>query len=467
MLVISHPPTYEAERLYIYDVLLKEFLGLEYVTKSHQSIDVRFTVEGESIERALVVPDILFQTPADRWLTAASLPISPLDDWDVASASMDALALPDRIPVLYGRRLQNGSFFIRSQAGIDLGIDIFGSAFFMLTRYEEVVKQDRDNQDRFPARASIAYQEGFLNQPIVNIYLELLWLALKELWPGLKRKQRAFQVYLSHDVDWPFFFVGKNLLQACRLIVGSSLKQKSLPISIQYTKSLKGVLQGDVGADIFNTFDSIMDLSEHHCLKSAFNFITVRRSEIDGNHLIDNPWIRDLMKRIHERGHEIGLHPGYGSFRDPSQIQEGFEVLRSVCAKESIDQEIWGGRQHYLRWEAPATWQHWEDAGLDYDSTLVFADHVGFRCGTCYEYPVFNLISRRTLHLWERPLIFMESTVLDKHYMGLSYDDAWQTISSLKHQCEIFNGDFTLLWHNSRLVDKSEIDLYRCAVAGM
>ena len=71
-----------------------------------------------------------------------------------------------------------------------------------------------------------------------------------------------------------------------------------------------------------------------------------------------------------------------------------FERLISVAEEEGICQDVWGGRQHYLRWEAPTTWRAWEEAGLDYDSTLTFADHAGFRCGVCFEYPVYDILLR-------------------------------------------------------------------------
>ena len=74
------------------------------------------------------------------------------------------------------------SYYAESDGGIQLGLDIFGSVFFMITRYEEVVKSDRDEYDRFPAAASLAYQEGFLDRPIVNEYLEILWTCMKRLW---------------------------------------------------------------------------------------------------------------------------------------------------------------------------------------------------------------------------------------------------------------------------------------------
>ena len=117
--------------------------------------------------------------------------------------------------------------------------------------------------------------------------------------------------------------------------------------------------------------------------------------------------------------------------------------------------------QHYLRWSCPETWQYYEDAGLKYDTTLSFADHIGFRCGICYEYPVFNVITRKALQLRERPLLVMECSGLDKNYMNLSTEDMLKRVLAIGAKCKKYYGDFVILWHNSRFVEKSEIDLYQ------
>jgi hypothetical protein len=57
----------------------------------------------------------------------------------------------------------------------------------------------------------------------------------------------------------------------------------------------------------------------------------------------------------------------------------------------------------------------------------------------------------------------MECTIIDERYMnlGVENDSAWQLMEKYKQRCHLFNGDFTLLWHNSRLVDPQEITLYK------
>ncbi len=71
------------------------------------------------------------------------------------------------------------------------------------------------------------------------------------------------------------------------------------------------------------------------------------------------------------------------------------------------------------------------------------------------------MVNQKTLKLRERPLIAMECTVIDKRYMALGTGEAaLEVFLSLKKTCQQFNGDFTLLWHNSRLVEVEERGLY-------
>ena len=101
---------------------------------------------------------------------------------------------------------------------------------------------------------------------------------------------------------------------------------------------------------------------------------------------------------------------------------------------------------------------NWARAGLRYDSSIGFAEEIGFRAGVCLEYPVFDLEERRTLALRERPLVVMEGAALDR--LGLSRADASAAIAELRDTCRRYRGAFTLLWHNSRLVYAAERRLY-------
>ena len=119
-----------------------------------------------------------------------------------------------------------------------------------------------------------------------------------------------------------------------------------------------------------------------------------------------------------------------------------------------------------LRWESSSTAVFWEKASLDYDSTLGFPDLAGFRCGVCYEFPLYDLDGRNALTVRERPLICMDVTVTSPVYMNLGLGEAaLEAITDLRVECERYQGDFTLLWHNDHLVDEESRELYRQILA--
>ena len=202
-----------------------------------------------------------------------------------------------------------------------------------------------------------------------------------------------------------------------------------------------------------------MEQSERHGHRSAFYFMT-RHTDVhfDADYSIDDPWIRGLLAQIAARGHEIGLHPSYTTYRDEVVLRDELGRLERACVAEGVQQERLGGRQHFLRWANPVTWRAWEAAGLAYDSTLGFSEAVGFRCGACYEYPVFDLEERRTLNLLERPLIAMEVSLLN--YAGASPEAAAEALRALKETCRAVDGDFTFLWHNNHLITEHNRDAY-------
>ncbi|MBI1730858.1 polysaccharide deacetylase family protein [Candidatus Acetothermia bacterium] len=390
----------------------------------------------------------------------------PLDRWEIPKDLLSCTeANEESLPVIYGQKLSKRSFYESTGTSTKLGIDIFGSAFFILTRYEEIIKSVRDHFDRFLFSASLAYKEGFLERPIVNEYLDLLWALLKRIWPSLKRKERDYRFVLSHDVDDPAWVAGKSWPTVLRNTAGDVLRRHELGMAWHRFRTRIQTGYDRYERDPAYQFDFIMSLSEQLEVKSAFNFISERTAgEIDGYYDLRSPWIRRLLKAIHKRGHEIGLHTSFQTYLDPKQIKKEFEKLRMVCASEGIEQQAWGGRQHFLRWKGPVTWQGWEDAGLTYDSTLAFSGHIGFRCGTCYEYPVYNLNTRKQLELLERPLVALDRTLFD--YMKLSEEEAMKRIFDLALVCKAHRGDFTLLWHNNDLLTQQQREFYRSVAAG-
>ncbi|MBE8589356.1 polysaccharide deacetylase family protein, partial [Xenorhabdus griffiniae] len=329
--------------------------------------------------------------------------------------------------------------------------DLLGMIYWILSRSEEV---NRDNEldiyGRFPAIASHAYNNGYLNRPIVDEWLYILRQLIYKLWPKLPLREHKFEIKATHDVDRPFRFKFSDNKTFFKKIAGDIIKHKRAS-SLIYAPLIK-LASSDffLKRDPYNSFDWIMDISEKENIKSEFYFICdITDQEKDADYNIESPLIKELIKKIHKRGHIIGLHPSFNSYLSESQIKSEFNKLLKLLSNEKIKQKKYGGRMHYLRWSHPKTLMSWEEAGLNYDSTLGYADLPGFRCGTCFEYPAINPITHESLKLRIRPLIVMECSILSSKYMGVNLEKAEEIFNYYKKTCQKVNGIFTLLWHNS------------------
>lgn len=346
--------------------------------------------------------------------------------------------------------------------GFHIQYDILGLTYWMLTRQEEISRTDLDDHGRFPGAASHAYKHGYLERPIVDEWLQILGQVIQRTWPGIELRQHRFSMKVSHDVDEPSRYGFRRLPNLVRAMAGDVIKRRDFKSAILAPWVRMNTRTQLHRADPANTFDWIMDVSEQHGLKGAFYFICGHTHTNDGDYQPEHPAIRHLLRNIHLRGHEIGLHPSYGTYQKPHLIRQEVERLRKICSEEGISQSEWGGRMHYLRWEHPTTLCAWADAGMAYDSTLSYADHPGFRCGTCFEYQAFDPVSQNELPLHIRPLIAMDVSVIADSYMGLgTTTEALSKFITLKNTCRALSGCFTLLWHNTQLVTKSERKLFK------
>lgn len=421
---IKVPENNKKEREYIIDLIISEMLGVEYSIEFTETEYYEFSF-GEN--KTLKFKDCFFIKFPDpsSYLTNKNIPNS-------IHFVTNEFTTEEKMPAIFG----NEDLSI-SENVIISGFDLFSSAFFMLTRWEEYVCKERDEHNRFNEKESLAVKNNFIYRPVVNEYIEFFWNALKSLDYSGERKKMNFDILLTHDVDdlvkWrkPKIYLEDVYL---------NLKK---PISIlRITKSFISTLINKKN-DPFNTWDYLMDQSERINKKAHFFFMTGGNSKYDNRFKIDSPKAKELIAKIHSRKHKIGIHPSYNSYNNQELFKNEKDRLEKVFDKE----KILGGRQHYLRFEIPGTWQLLEDQGLEWETTLTYGKTSGFRCGICYPFAVFNVVTREKLDLIEKPLIFMEQTFIG--YQKLSPNEMKDIALSLLKEVKKYNGLFVLLWHNS------------------
>lgn len=456
MLQIQIPNFCVSEIEFTCFVVFTEWLGIDYeITIAEQN-----TILISSGNNTLQLNAGFFIKASNNWLNKETIPELPLKNYDLSKLKTvlhNAIHICETdLPVLYGV-----PEITIAENSIDCGIDLFGGIFFMLSRYEEIVVKERDEHERFSAKSSIAYKENFLFRPIANEYLELLFALLNHLFPQLQRKERQFKVCPTHDVDVPFTYLNMSFLTVMRRMFGDVLRRKSIKNAFQTYTNWHHVAKNELQYDPAYTFDFIMTESERRNLKSAFYFLPSSSPEIVLKYPITLKHMQNLLTQIQNRNHEIGIHGFYGTYLNSSVFKDDVLLLQNTLERLNIVQKVKGGRQHYLQWQNPETFIVWENADMEYDSTLGFADFAGFRCGTCYEYSVYDCIRHKKLYLKECPLVAMECSVIDSSYMNLGLTDAaLRVFKNLKEECRYYKGNYVILFHNDSLIRDEQRDFY-------
>lgn len=462
MIVVEAPPDRQPERHYVTDLVLRQRLGQEWASRPGAQGKTVLHLAGRRVE----MPDVLLGTPDERWLQPGSLPIPPFAEL-VPPARLDERFVGPWLPVLFSddravvdRTALDVHLFGGRDDVVTLPVDVLGTVFFLLTRYEELVLAARDGHDRFPADASVTGRADLLRRPLADEHIELLWGALKLVAPDLERAARQPRLHLTHDVDFGRFGQTASATTAARATFADVVKRRDVRLAVARATSYVAQRAGRaIRGDPYDSFEWLMDVADRNGLTSAFYFMADRPAgAIEATYDIAEPWVRRTLRAIGERGHEIGLHASYGSHDDPGQLRREFERLRAVAEESDVTQQQWGGRHHYLRWRNPTSWRSWDEAGLAYDGSVGYAERPGFRTGTSHEYTTFDLLARKPLNLRERPLVVMDTTF--RQYLHSESDEARGAALALADAAATVGGDYVLLWHNSSVVGREQRRFY-------
>jgi Family of unknown function (DUF7033) len=463
MLIISVPEDPSEELSFVLAYVLGDRLALDWRLEESATKDYRIALDGSHGQ--IELPDIFFRRLKDSWLEPCTLPQAGTNDLVLASwMGLDSRE-EFRLPVVYGRE---GGQVSEEEGVVSIPVDVFGSIFFMLSRYEEAVKPQRDAHGRFPYAQSYACKAGVINRPLVDEYIECLWNAMRHCWPSLERNHGEFSIQVSCDVDVPYSPQVNSLSATLKQMTGDVIKRRSIVQAARTGLNFLCSKFGIYAFDLCYTFDWIMEVNENAGNVVTFFFIAENTTDgMNGCYRITEKRIRALLWEIHRRGHVIGLHGGYETYKNSDQYRTELGCLEEVLKEEGIYQASIPNRQHYLKWETCNTPQVLERAGVSHDSSLAYAEHAGFRAGTCYEFPMYDLIHRAPLALVQRPLVVMEGSVISENYMELGEtNEALGAMVELKQVCRRYKGNFTLLWHNDAFVSNWSRETYLALIGG-
>jgi hypothetical protein len=332
-----------------------------------------------------------------------------------------------KIPFLFDEDNSKKIMETDENGNVILNYDIVSATFYLLSGQDEYLNNKTDIWDRFQYENSLIKKLNIIDYPVVSYYFDICYTAFSKANYKIKRRKlwnnREFATFLTHDID------------KCK----SGWKEDSFA-QIKKKKFFSAfgiILRKIFDKDTWFNFDKIIHIENNFNIKSTFFFLP-KKNKYNADYSINEPKIKGIMTKLRKYGFEIGMHPSLGCSISENNFSKELE---------KFDIPINGVRFHYLSFDIKKTVSILENNNISYDSTLGFAEQIGFRRATCYPFYLYDFENKRISNVMEFPLIVMDTTL--RKYMNLKPKDALNKIIPLIDEVASFGGVFTLLWHNS------------------
>lgn len=318
--------------------------------------------------------------------------------------------------------------------GGDISFDIFSASFFLISRYEEYLPHKRDQHDRFAPEFSVAYKNNFLEDPIINIWVDHFRELLKLKYPKLEFQLPRFDFINTVDVDYAYAYKEKGAIRA----IGGLARDFVTGRFSEFGNKLKchmGWIK-----DPFDTFEFVLGLHREKKLKSIFFFHVGDYDEHDKSIPVSSNRLQALIKGVNDYA-DIGLHPSYASAKKTEKLGVEFSRLAKL-----IHQPISKSRFHFIKLNLPKSYRELIDNEASEDYTMGYASKMGFRAGVCQPFKFYDLDFDAPTNLTVYPFYLMEATI--KYYFKEGPENAFDYFKTYIDKVKKHNGLFVSLWHN-------------------
>lgn len=370
----------------------------------------------------------------DVYLGKASLPALPL-------------ARVEGLPLLFGDGM------LREENGVaTTSADLVASSFFLLSRYEEVVRKEvRDGHGRFPGKESLPYRAGFIRLPLVDEYGRLLRGWLRRAGVSAVEPERGYRsIALTHDVDVPWLPLAGQARLALGLAKGL-LKGKRYyrgPFLRHFGRAEK---QSGYTFPWLIAQDAAVKERCGDACESIYFLLFCDKSRQDNPYIKRNPGrSKALLEMLLASGAEIGLHASYAAGLLPHKVRDEREGLSAFAGRA-----VTRSRHHFLSCREPADFEQLTAAGIRDDYSMGYSDVSGFRLGTCRPVRWMDPVKLSLTPLILHPLTIMECTLDRKGYMNLDEQAAYEYAAGLADSVREHGGELVLLWHNTEVSESS------------
>ncbi len=316
--------------------------------------------------------------------------------------------------------------------------DPFAASFYLISRFEEYLPHIKDSHERFLATESLAFQNNFLDKPLVNIWANEIAKRIENQSNGFKFPERDFKFISTIDIDNAYAYKHKGFIRIVGGLIKSLFKEHNFikRLNVVFGKAL----------DPYNTFKYQHEIHKAHGISPIYFFLLGDYGLNDKNIPVKNKTFQSLIKSISDYS-EVGIHPSYASNKDIEILSKEIKRLQAITHRNTTK-----SRQHFLKLNLPNTYRNLIDNDIKGDYTMGYAEKSGFRASICSPYYFYDLDTEVETKLQLFPFTIMEATY--QYYEKSSPEKAIEEIIKLMNKVKEVKGTFISVWHNESLSDE-------------
>ncbi len=320
----------------------------------------------------------------------------------------------------------------------DFPFDIFAATFYLLSRYEEYLPHKKDMYGRFAHENSLAYREGLLGKPLINIWLQNFEQALKVKFPSFTIHHSPFTFLPTYDIDEAYSFKHKQWWRSAGAAVKDLVKGKFSRFAER-----RKVLDSK-NPDPYDAYAWMDDLHRPYHLKPGYFFLVPEKTGKYDRNILPRETALQTLIRQHAEKYMIGVHPSWQSGDDFGLIRKEKETIEGIAKIK-----ITASRQHFIRFSLPQTFRHLLDAGIREDFSMGYGSINGFRASVASPFYWYDLEKERTTPLLLYPFCYMEAnSFFEQKFSPLqALDEMYHYYNEVKK----VNGTLISIWHNTFL----------------
>ena len=334
-------------------------------------------------------------------------------------------------------RLVNGNKALFLTPG-DFPFDIFAATFYLLSRYEEYLPHGKDEYGRYSHKESLAWREGFLHIPLINLWIEDFKVYMREKFHSISFHRKTFKFIPTYDIDIAWKYKHKGLKRN----LGGCLKS-ALQGNWSLLNERVNVLT-DKRKDPFEAYEWL-DALHLYCRMKPYYFFLLAESPkgYDKNISPSNKQLQQLISYHAERD-KVGIHPSWQSGDNPKLLKEEMGWLEFITGREPKH-----SRHHYLRFELPKTFEELIKVGIEKDFSMGYGTVNGFRASVASSFKWYNLQKDEITSLTIFPFCFMDANAYFEQ--KLTAQEAFSELMQYYQVVKKVNGMLITIWHNNFL----------------